>query len=549
MLNPQPNYEIPEETQRIARAAFSKGNPYMHLRDEVGTLYEDEAFEHLYSCTGQPAIAPWRLVWITVMQFAENLTDRQAADAVRGRIDWKYVLALPLADAGFHYSVLSEFRDRLVSTERDAILLERLLDQAKEKGWLKGGRRQRTDSSHVLANIQQLNRIELVGETLRHALNEIARREPEWLQVSIPSAWWQRYVRRIDETRLPKGLDARKELAETIGRDGLHLVALVNGHDAPPELAHLEAIRTLELIWRDHYDMDDPDNPTPRWRGKGTLPPTSQRLVSPHDTEARYGFKDTTQWRGYKVHFTEVCEPHVPHLVVHVHTTDATVQDVEVVETIHANLERKGLLPDEHLMDGMYMGADQIANMQSQYGVSLVGPVRPDVSWQAQDPDAYDITHFEIDWENQQATCPQGKTSHSWKHAKADYGRPYYRVTFHKDDCLPCPARQLCTRSKSGSRSLSLLHQPTFEALSMARQRQETDDFREQYHKRAGVEGTMNQTMNGFSMRRNRYTGLAKTRLQHIATSVAVNFQRLWAWLMGIPTAKTQTYPFAILAP
>jgi transposase len=123
MLNPQPNYEIPEETQRVAHAAFPKGNPYMLLRDELGILYEDAAFEHLYSSMGQPAIAPWRLAWITVMQFAENLTDRQAADAVRARIDWKYVLALPLEDAGFHYSVLSEFRDRLVRTESDPILL------------------------------------------------------------------------------------------------------------------------------------------------------------------------------------------------------------------------------------------------------------------------------------------------------------------------------------------------------------------------------------------------------------------------------------------
>ena len=549
MLNPQPSYEIPEETQRVARAAFPKGNAYMLLRDELGILYEDAAFEHLYSSTGQPAIAPWRLAWITAMQFAENLTDRQAADAVRARIDWKYVLALSLEDAGFHYSVLSEFRDRLVKSESDLILLESLLDQAKEKGWLKGGRRQRTDSSHVLANIQQLNRIELVGETLRYALNEIARREPEWLQANVPSEWWNRYVRRIDETRLPKGLDARKKLAETIGRDGLHLLALVNRDDAPPELAHLEAIHTLELIWRDQYDVDDPDDPSPRWRGKGTLPPTWQRLVSPHDTEARYGYKNTTGWRGYKVHFTEVCEPDVPHLVVHVQTTDATVQDVEVVETIHANLERKGLLPDEHLMDGMYMGADQIANMQSQYGVSLVGPVRPDVSWQAQDPDAYDITHFEIDWENQQATCPQGKTSRSWKKSKRDYGRPIHIATFHTKDCTPCPVRHLCTRSKSAPRSISLVHQATFEALHTARQRQTAEAFWEQYHKRAGIEGTMNQTMNGFSMRRNRYTGLAKTRLQHIATSVAVNFQRLWAWLNGIPTAKTKIEPFAMLVP
>lgn len=547
MLNPQTNYEIPEETQRVARASFPKGNPYMLLRDELGTLYQDEVFVSLFSSTGQPAISPWRLAWITVMQFAEGLTDRQAADAVRARIDWKYVLALPLEDAGFHYSVLSEFRDRLVSHAVENQLLEHLLDQAKAKGWLKAGRRQRTDSTHILANIQHLNRIELVGETLRHALNEIARREPEWLQEHIPLEWWDRYIRRIDESRLPKGEAARKSLAETIGRDGLYLLELVRREDTPPELAQLDAIRSLELVWRDQYDMDDPDDPSPRWRGKGTLPSTAQRLVSPHDTDARYGMKGTAQWRGYKVHLTETCEADAPHLIVHVHTTDASVQDVEVVETIHQNLHDKSLLPDEHLMDGMYMGADQIANMQSQYGVTLIGPVRPDVSWQGQDPEAYDITHFHIDWEVQRATCPQGKTSHPWKNSKRDYGRPIYIATFRKEDCLPCPVRHLCTRNNSKPRSINLVHRATFEALQAARQRQTTQAFREQYHKRAGIEGTMNQALNAFAMRRNRYTGLPKTRFQHIATSVAVNFQRLWAWLTGIPRAKTKTYPFAIL--
>lgn len=178
MLSPKSSYELPEETQRVARAAFPKGNPYMRMRDELGNLYEDAVFEELFSSTGQPAIAPWRLAWITVLQFAEGLTDRQAADAVRARIDWKYVLSLTLEDAGFNYSVLSEFRGRLLSQASETILLELLLARAKEKGWLKAGRRQRTDSTHILAAIHHLNRLELVGETLRHALDEVARCAP-----------------------------------------------------------------------------------------------------------------------------------------------------------------------------------------------------------------------------------------------------------------------------------------------------------------------------------------------------------------------------------
>lgn len=338
-------------------------------------------------------------------------------------------------------------------------------------------------------------------------------------------------------------------MAETIGQDGLHLLALVQQADAPPELAHLEAIRTLEVIWQDEYEQEDPDDPSPRFRGKGHLVATTQRVVSPHDLDARYARKAQTEWRGYKVHLTETCEPDAPHLIVNVHTTDAGVQDVEVVGSIHQQLQARALLPEEHLMDGMYVGADQIADLKRKYGVTLIGPVRPDVSWQAQDPQAYDLTHFHIHWAAQQVTCPQGKTSHLWHNAMSDYGRPYYSVSFRKADCSPCPVRQRCTRSKTEARTLALLHQAPFEALKVARDYQKTEAFQQQYAKRAGIEGTMHQAMNAFAMRRTRYIGLDKTRLQHLATSVAINLQRIWAWLNGVPHAKTKISAFAALAP
>ena len=119
MLKPEAVKNIPKETARIAKAAFPKGSAVMKLRDEFGTFYEDEDFSALFSATGQAALAPWRLALVTVFQYLENLTDRQAADAVRGRLDWKYALGLELADAGFDFSVLSEFRSRLVEGESE----------------------------------------------------------------------------------------------------------------------------------------------------------------------------------------------------------------------------------------------------------------------------------------------------------------------------------------------------------------------------------------------------------------------------------------------
>lgn len=546
MLNPQRHYEIPEETQRVARAAFPKGNPYMRLRDEMGNLYADEDFAPLFSVMGQPALAPWRLAWVTIMQFAEGLTDRQAADAVRGRIDWKYVLGLALDDPGFNYSVLSEFRGRLLAHESEYLLLELLLDQAKAHGWLKAGGRQRTDSTHILAAIQRLNRVELVGQTLQHALNEIAQCEPEWLKQHAPVEWWDRYAKKLDDYRLPKTETARRQLAETIGRDGVQLLQMVNQADAPPELAMLDALRILEQVWQQQYQYDDPDDPSPRWRDKKTLPPAAERIVSPHDPEARYSIKRDTEWQGYKVHLTETCEPDAPHLIVNVETTVSTDQDIEVVAPIHQQLQQQALLPDDHLLDSGYVSAEKLLDSSTQYGIQLVGPTRPDVSWQAQQPDAYDITRFHIDWQAEQATCPQGKTSSYWKHHTGVRGNPVIEVNFRQKDCGPCPARELCTRSKAG-RVLTIMPQDHFEALQSARTYQQTDEFRQQYAKRAGVEGTIGQAVNAYDMRQTRYRGLAKTHLQHIATAVAINLQRIWAWLAGIPVAKTNVSAFAAL--
>src|SRR5947208_10100734 len=173
-LKPQPIEPVPEETARIARAAYPKGNIYLQLRDEFGTIYEDEDFVNLYPRRGQPAQAPWRLALVSVMQFREGLSDRQAADAVRGRLDWKYLLGLEVSDPGFDYSVLSEFRQRLLTNEKDLLVFDIFLTQLRERGYLKMRGQQRTESTHVLAKIRLLNRVEVVGETFRAALNSLA---------------------------------------------------------------------------------------------------------------------------------------------------------------------------------------------------------------------------------------------------------------------------------------------------------------------------------------------------------------------------------------
>src|SRR3954470_12583394 len=181
-LHPERIGEIPFETARVAHAAFPKGTVVMRLRDELGTLFEDEDFRALYPTRGQPGLPPWRLALITVFQFLEHLSDRQAADAVRARIDWKYALGLELTDPGFHFSVLAEFRGRLVAGQAEHLLLDTMLERFKARGLVRARGRRWTDSTHVLSAVHDLHFLELVAETLRAALDHLAAAVPDWVR-------------------------------------------------------------------------------------------------------------------------------------------------------------------------------------------------------------------------------------------------------------------------------------------------------------------------------------------------------------------------------
>ena len=183
-LHPEPIGEVPAETARVARAAFPKGTAVTRLRDEFSALFEDEDFRKLYPARGQPGLAPWRLALVTVFQFLEQLSDRQAADAVRSRIDWRYALGLELTDPGFHFSVLTEFRARLVAGGAEHLLLDRMLEQFKARCLVKARGKQRTDSTHVLAAVHDLHLLELVAETLRATLDDLAAVVPDWPELT-----------------------------------------------------------------------------------------------------------------------------------------------------------------------------------------------------------------------------------------------------------------------------------------------------------------------------------------------------------------------------
>ena len=190
------------------------------------------------------------------------------------------------------------------------------------------------------------------------------------------------------------------------------------------------------------------------------------------------------------VHFTETCEADAPHLMVEVTPTSATIADGDIVDELHAHLDEQQMLPDQHLMDRGYVEALVLAESQSRYQVDSVGPVMPDTSWASQEAGRFDHRHFRIDWPAHQVICPAGQTSRDWGYIPDRHGKPSLRVRFPLRLCRSCPLHAQCT--PIAAKVLILRpDEASYNALKLARSRQETPEFRKLYATRAGVEGTV----------------------------------------------------------
>lgn len=455
-------------------------------------------------------------------------------------------MALDLTDPGFDSSVLCEFRSRLIAGSAEELLFTAMLDLLRERGLLKARGKQRTDSTHVLAAIRVLNRLTCVGETLRHALNELALAAPHWLRAQITPDWFDRYSQRMEEFRLPTSASDRTTLANQIGADGLLILTAVYTPSAPQNLRDLPAVQILRQVWlQQYYAADRPEDI--RWRSKKDLPPGAQLIVSPYDVEARWSDKRSTCWVGYKVHLTETADDDGPVLISNVETTMATLPDAQALPAIHAGLKRHDLLPHEHLLDAGYVDSEQLVKSQTDDQVTLLGPVPRDSSWQGRTDGAFDISCFAIDWDAQRVRCPAGHPSTEWKPTQDRHGKPVIHVEFDRQTCAACPLRSRCTQAQTSGREMTLRPREQHIALQEARKRQTTPEFKAAYARRSGVEGALSQGVRICDLRQSRYIGLKRTHLQHIIIATAINLIRVVAWLMEIPRARTRQSAFAAL--
>lgn len=544
-MHPQPFPALPEDTARVVQVAFKrKGNVYVTIGDQIGPLFEDVDFAGLYAADGKPAVAPNLLALVTVFQFMENLPDRDAADAVRARMDWKYALHLSLTDMGFNASVLSEFRERLVQHAAAQQMFEQVLRRLQGLDLLRKGGKQRTDATAVLAASALLNRVQLVAETVRLALEDLADYRPDWLRSIALPHWYERDSLVLTTFRLPRTKEQQEALALEIASAGLQLLDAIARPDAPSQAASLPAVAVLAQVWQQQFERHTDG---PAWRTKPDKPPAAQVITTPHDPDARYTTHDSKSWTGYQIHWTETCDEDRPHLITHVATPAATTADVELVPEIHADLAALDLLPDEHFVDAGYTSADNILDSRNDYGVTLIGPVSPGANWQAGLPDGITLDQFRINWAAQFATCPNAQRAAQWAPTTDAAGATIVSIHFAKAVCDACSLRQRCTKSTKTGRSLRL--GPNYALLQAAREQQQTAAFKLKYALRVGIEGTISAAVRQHGARQARYIGQPKTHMQALLTAIAINLRRTALWLMGMRPGTTRPASLACLAP
>jgi transposase len=538
----------------------------VQIRDMLGEVFPDVEFAAAFRARGRPGWSPGRLALVSVLQRVEGLTDRQAAAMAGENLAWKYALGLGLADPGFDFSVLSEYRSRVLAGGLEQRVLDVLLAACVDKGLVKAGGKQRTDSTHVVSAVRDLNRLELAGESVRAAVEAVTASAPGWFaQVFDVAGWSRRYGRRIDSWRLPTAETKRAQLAADYGGDGYALVEAVYSAAAPIWLRELPAVGVLRTVLLQNYlcTVDEHGKRVIRRRDaeRDGIPPAPQRIASPYDLDTRWAAKgEDLFWNGYKVHITETCDtPDVPgpaagearrldlpNLITNVATTDATVPDAAMTAPIHAMLAERGLTPGEHYVDSGYPSAALLLSSKDQYGIELVTPLLADTSPQARAGLGYDRSAFAFDFDAQKALCPEGKTSSSWSPC-SQRGTGAVVVTFAKADCRPCPVRSMCTTSKVGRRQVTVPPQEVHEVQQAARADQKTHEWQARYAVRAGVEGTIHQAVEVTGIRRARYRGLPKTRLDHVYCSVALNLIRLDAYWNGHMLDRARTSHLARL--
>ena len=479
------------------------------IKHTIAPLVKIEDFEEMYKSGGRPPISPKVLLLVLIMQYLEKLSDRAAVNNLRFRLDWKIALGLELEFAGIHSTTLVKFRDRLLENNKASYAFDKILEHLVEKGFIKKNSKQRIDSTKVIGKIRELGRLELFHETLRPFCTdafEYASESPKPILELI-----EYYIEEIP-IRGISDVQKKKQITEA----GIAMKTFIDWSESETELKNLKSFKTMKKVFEQNFTVTDPNGPG----GKPIMNKVAtgkDHICSPHETEARYASKGGKGWAGYKAQIAESIPSKKDgdeNFITFADAVDSTEYDGDIVHSYIDDQKDKDILPSEVYGDSHYNTENNIKEM-SQKGVELKGPVRP-----ASTKKKAKNEGFEIDSKKSEVTCPEGKKSEFHK----EYSDGRSKTKFFENDCKNCARSEICEPKSVGK---IIDYRPVNKLLESRRAIMETAEYKEDMHKRNGIEGTISGLVRGQGIRNCRYRGKQKTRLQIKFSATAANIRRL----------------------
>jgi len=509
----------------------------LKLRPQLETMY----------ClkNGRPAEEPVRMTGVTILQFMERFPDRQAAEACTWDGRWKLALHMEVDDPGFHATTLVKFRDRLVRHGLERIGFEGVLKAMRVAGYLPKKSPQRLDSSHVLGLVSHMSRLECVRETLRLGLEALERIEALARPEAWP-VWWERYVEsKLDYQAKAEQLRAKMEQAGVDAHDLLRWAKGQTGVEAAGE-----ALALLGRVYAENFEVSGKAVEQRRAQPPGAV-------HNPHDPEAQWSKKGTIkgkEWVGYKVQVAETVvekqtrDPKEPTraVITAVVTQEARASDKAAMAVVEQEWDVTAQeKPSELYVDAGYTSGAEVVRVEAD-GRELKGPMAPPPTKEGRiSSEAFDVCVAA-----RRAVCPAGQSSTNCSRLEEQKtGAVAYRFEWNKALCAGCPQCKRCLGQGQLHRTLVVgEHHDTIQAR---RREQKTELFQQDMRHRNAIEGTISELARGHGLRRCRYRGLAKARLQNAFIGAACNFKR-WcrrqAWELRRATDGMGTQAAAAVA-
>jgi len=491
-------------------------DPMMVFERTIYPAYKDEDFAECYSTKGRHAIPPAFLACVTLLQFRENLSDPEAAEACVRRLDWKIALHLPIRqNVSFDSSRLCYFRRRLKENDKMSLIFDKVVQLAQEKGFIKRRTKQRIDATHIISHVNRIATTDLLFRAVKCVVEEIEEKDPDYYEKEIPEYMKERYGGRFSSFGLSK--EKRGEKQAEIVEDGLYIKSLLE-QVLSEKLNELKQLAIMETIFSENVKITTKEIEDKVFVEVEEIQTPKQTVFDPRDPSIKLGIKGKKSWVGSKCHVVETAEKGKINFITDMIYQRSNEDDSRIHERVKEGNEQKGLHPEKLYADTNYINGTAIGDYRKN-GQELMGYIQGDSS---KKPEAFKVQRFDIDIDGLKAFCPAGKESFKGKVNKDGV----IRISFSTSTCKNCTFFKGCVgANKRKARRLTL--SPGYEFLRERRGIQETEAFRKEMKVRAQVEGTISEGVRFFGLRRAKYKGEDGHKLQFYMTGAALNVKRL----------------------